>query len=182
VNTSGQYSVTVSGGGCSGSASISIIVHDNPPQPEITVSGDTLTSSSALLYEWYLNGNPLGINAPQLIATQNGCYQVAITNAEGCSAISDSVCLLITEILPLSENGIHLYPNPFEDKLFITLSHLKGDENLFIYDINGKLCFHTRLVQKETALNMKNLNKGIYLVAIRNAANDNLISRRIIRY
>ncbi|HYV93744.1 MAG TPA: PKD domain-containing protein [Chitinophagales bacterium] len=72
-----------------------ITVYTTPVQPVITQSNDTLTSSAAFSYQWFMNGNmiPAATNQ-QLIIMLSGDYRVMITDALGCSA-SDTLDALL---------------------------------------------------------------------------------------
>ena len=62
--------------------------------PTVTVSSNMLTSSSAPSYQWLLDGNVLTGETSQSIAlTENGSYQVLVTNTSGCSVSSAPVSI-----------------------------------------------------------------------------------------
>src|SRR5207249_3327743 len=64
-----------------------IIVHALPATPVITQNFDTLTSSSASNYQWYLDGNIIpGATSQSLVITQAGTYMVVVSNSFGCEA------------------------------------------------------------------------------------------------
>jgi PKD repeat protein len=68
-----------------------IIVHALPAPPVITQSNDTLTSTPASGYQWYLNGNIIpGATSQFLVINQTGTYSVTISNPNGCQA-ADSI-------------------------------------------------------------------------------------------
>ena len=69
--------------------------------------------------------------------------------------------------LEFSEDDISIYPNPFNDKLFIT-SKVDFDKVL-IYDINGKQVYKKNLKsQTENDLNLNQLNTGLYFLKLIN--------------
>lgn len=45
-------------------------------------------------YQWYQNGNPVGINDPVFAANSVGTYYVEITDFNGCMAVSNSIVLV----------------------------------------------------------------------------------------
>src|SRR6185436_19724484 len=64
-----------------------IIVHPLPATPVITQNFDTLTSTPANGYQWYLNGNIIpGATSQDLVISQAGTYVVIVSNANGCHA------------------------------------------------------------------------------------------------
>lgn len=114
VNTSGAYSVTVTGAnGCTSVSAISAVtVNANPPMPVITSSGPTticsgnsvtLTSSAASGNLW----SPGGQNTQSITASSAGNYSVTVTNASGCSSTSSvtNVSVLASPAAPTVTPG-----------------------------------------------------------------------------
>jgi hypothetical protein len=71
-----------------------------------------LESSIGVNYQWYFNGLILP-NDPNKIAsiTQNGHYQVEVTDSNGCTLISDSLQVTSASIDELNKSVL-IYPNP----------------------------------------------------------------------
>lgn len=119
VNTAGNYSVTVSSSaGCTGTASSNPITVTVFPgiSPTITASGDTLISTIAAAYQWYLNGIAISNATSQhYLATLSGNYQVSVTSANGCHKMSS-----VVEFSPrgtgieddFNTQSLSLFPNP----------------------------------------------------------------------
>ncbi len=64
-----------------------IVVHALPAAPVITQSNDTLTSTPASNYQWYLNGIIIpGATSQFIIINQVGTYEVVVSNGNGCKA------------------------------------------------------------------------------------------------
>ena len=105
VYQSGIYSVTVvDANGCEGSAltAVEITVFETEPAA-IYASGSLefcdgdgviLTSSLGDSYNWSPNGEV----TPSITITQSGEYVVAVTDANGCEAISDTVEVTVFEL------------------------------------------------------------------------------------
>lgn len=90
--TAGSYiiSLIADNGSCSDSSGVVITVNPLPPIPTITQNGGILTSSSAINYQWFLNGDTItGATSQFYTATQNGFYTVTVTNINGCTSTSD---------------------------------------------------------------------------------------------
>lgn len=62
-----------------------------------------------------------------------------------------------------SKKAIALYPNPASEKFYI--SNLEEDASIVIYDISGRKVIQKK-IQREEAITVSELNKGIYIVEI----------------
>jgi hypothetical protein len=102
-----------------------------PFPPVISHIGDMLQSSPAASYQWYRNDSLLiGETARECLITLPGDYAVAITNAQGCAAVSDVFpvgCIMASTIVALP----HLIVNP-GDTVILDLSLL---ENLCVEEL-----------------------------------------------
>jgi PKD repeat protein len=107
VSSSGVYSCNyVDANGCSASSnSISINVSDSPApsissQSSTTIcdgASVTLQSSSADSYAWYLNGTLIsGATSQTIDATEEGIYEVLVTNADACNGVGTSDPIFIS--------------------------------------------------------------------------------------
>ncbi|MBN1926578.1 MAG: T9SS type A sorting domain-containing protein [Prolixibacteraceae bacterium] len=71
-------------------------------------------------------------------------------------------------------NGIHIYPNPFSDRIFVNntkqetpLRFLEQNKACFsLYNLNGQLIF-TREIQAHEYINTRTLAEGIYFVELK---------------
>jgi len=100
----GIYDVTLITSNAYGSDTLTltnyITEYATPAPPVITQSNDTLTSSPAYSYQWFINGSVIPAATDQLlIITQSADYSVTITDSLGCSA-SDTIAAVL--LLPQS--------------------------------------------------------------------------------
>jgi len=114
VNTSGNYSVTVSNAsGCTaGSAATTVTVNANPSTPVVTASGPvtfctggsvTLSSSSAVNNLWNT-----GATTQNIVVSNSGTYSVTVSNASGCTSASASTTVTVNpnpSVPVISANG-----------------------------------------------------------------------------
>ena len=105
VNSSGNYTVTVTVNGCSATSSPVTVTVNALPAANITASGATtfcaggsvnLTASAGASYLWSNNATTQSI-----IVSNGGNYSVTVTNAEGCSTTS-SVTTVTVNPLPVA--------------------------------------------------------------------------------
>jgi hypothetical protein len=111
ATATGNYTITVTASGCSSapSSATSVTVNPIPATPTINAGGPTtfcaggnitLTSSSAIGNQWFLNGNPIGgATSQQYVATATGNYTVTVT-ASGCSSTASSATTVTVNPIP----------------------------------------------------------------------------------
>lgn len=138
----GGYAVKLlvtSNSGCRDSVVRNIFVKTSPLKPVVTKNQFTLTSTSASAYQWLLNGTVLnGATTQNHTATQNGYYQVHITEANGCSNVSDSTFIGNVSAPQVSSvSGIVLYPNPTTGTFTLTWPG-KEKATVVIYGSKGE--------------------------------------------
>jgi uncharacterized repeat protein (TIGR01451 family) len=105
ASVAGNYSVTVTSGGCIGTSATTAVTQTTATSPTITPSGPTtfcaggnvtLASSAASSYQWLLNGNPVnGATSASFGATASGSYSVTVTNGGGCTSTSTPVTVTV---------------------------------------------------------------------------------------
>ena len=182
-STSGVYPVTLIASNTSGSDTLTVTsfisVSAMPAQPTFTQSGNVLTSTSAVSYQWYYNSIPIsGANNQQYTATLSGPYSVEITNANGCTSVSvvSHVSLVgVNELLdPLS---FIIYPNPATNELFIQSDRsVNGEISIQLIDLVGQV-----LISKTEKYNLSGaiwkldltlLAQGAYFVRVTNKEHE----------
>ncbi|MBK9146194.1 MAG: hypothetical protein IPM12_00075 [Flavobacteriales bacterium] len=135
--------------GCVVSASESITVLPLPPTPSITQNGTTLTCDPpGSEHVWTLNGTVLpGEDGAALEITTGGSYQVVVTDANGCSAISEPFQAIITSIEEDADHrGFTIFPNPGDGHFNVLISG-PGDrfQTLRVLDMMGRTVHVQRL-------------------------------------
>jgi hypothetical protein len=95
--------------------------------------------------------------------TQNGDYQVIVTNANGCTDTSDIYVVntvSIDEAASMLANQIRVFPNPTSDMVNVQ-SPVNVD--VTIIDIKGRT---VNQVKNASRFSMKELSVGLYLLRI----------------
>lgn len=100
----GYYEVVVTDAfGCEGNNSFFMDAYESPtitvstpddtghclPEPFPTIYA--LETDGGYDYQWFRDGIPVGTNSSSILATVYGLYWVVVTNAQGCTATSNSV-------------------------------------------------------------------------------------------
>ena len=173
---SGVYSDTlISSGGCDSIHVLNLTVNPLPTAPVITNSNNTLSSATAITYQWY-NGTALltGETNQTLTATQNGTYYVEIMDANGCTNKSVGYVVTGVGIDEIGKNPLlTVYPNPSTGVLNIALSELHGNQPIEIklYDAVGKVVYYNTISAAgnnlTTQLQLNNLAQGVLMLQIK---------------
>lgn len=140
--------------------------------PTLTQNGNTLTSSAATTYQWYLNGNAIsGATTESYTATTSGSYTVMITDNNGCTATSDALAVTITGVESLANDaGFMVFPNPADQQLNIEATFDKAAiSDIQLIDIYGKVVLEQRLEKEHFVkhqLSIEHLDTGVYFVKL----------------
>lgn len=142
---------------------------DEAIKPSITVAGAVLTSSSGTGNQWYKSNTALpGATNPTYTVTSSGWYKVEFTNANGCSAMSDSVFVTASGVQQIVPGGaIKIFPSPFTDNIHISIARQYPDPEawgLVITDYAGREVYAQEGLDHENDIRLKHLSPGIYLV------------------
>jgi hypothetical protein len=170
VKTTGSYIVTVtSSNNCSAVAtSISITANALPAVPVITRAGDTLTSTYAYSYQWYLNNNILsGATGQQLPISQNGNYFVEISDSNGCSNRSVVFSAMNVSVGNIKDDyGVILYPNP-NSGLFVIEFTNDGQKEIEITNTLGEIILRVTSSERRVVINPGHVASGIYFARLK---------------
>lgn len=106
---------------------------------------------------------------PQLANVGEYSINVVATDLAGYTA-TDEFNLSVSTALAVSSAGkpaLILYPNPANDKVYVTLAGYKGNYRLKIYSVNGKLVYYSQLNSEFTqTIETDAQVSGIYFVEI----------------
>ncbi len=177
----GDYSVSLTVFNASGSDSITvqnlIHVYPAPGQPVISQNGDTLSSTVASSYQWYLNGSIIpGATGRVFIALQSGNYTVQVTDQNGCASLSESRFVSLTGIDEgFQSNYLYVFPVPCDDELQLLLYSARStDAEITLFNMLGELVLRKdiRASQGENLLllHVSSVAGGIYSLQVRTAS------------
>jgi len=175
-NTAGTYTVSLTATNVNGSNTTTKVIQvvASPAVPVVSQHWNTLFTTSALTYQWYLAGYIIpGATQQTYNSTQSGYYSVCVSNAAGCSTCSAqySFTVGINEI-DQTEEAIIIYPNPNDGNFTLRFELMKSQElNLQIFDLSGRAVYETKAVgiSGTNLMNVDhaNLAKGVYLLQFR---------------
>ena len=138
---------------------------------DTTVTRNYLTITAQAInatYQWIdcVNGVITGATTASFTATQNGSYQVEVTQ-NGC--VDTSACFSITNV-GIQESewiGVFIYPNPTSDVLYID----KGsnvDLEITMTNNTGVTVYHSTTQNQIITIPMSNMASSVYVVTLQN--------------
>ena len=155
VTQSGQYYCTLTQSAephcLAYSDTVNLLFYPLPAKPTVVLSSDTLTASAATTWQWLRDGATIpGATGHRHIATENGMYAVRITDAHGCSAVSDQVKVTLVGVARLAPAGFTLavYPNPSRDVFTVDVSTSRSvPVDVRVTDILGRTVYTRRVAE-----------------------------------
>lgn len=159
-----------------------VVVNPLPNAP-INMVANQISTDPGHSYQWFWDGFIMtGSNSESITVTQGGYYWVEVTDVNGCTQLSDSVYMSLSGLSDF-ENQIKFYPNPVEDVLFVSVD--LGEEINFDFVLQnalGQVLMHNvgAVNSGQTAIDLKGLAKGVYVVQLRNQAGETKVSRKIV--
>jgi hypothetical protein len=165
--------------GCTAESNHVNITVLTPPQVSISRNGDTLTAYGASHVQWYLNNNPIpGATHNTCIANAYGNYTVEVTDANGCSSVSQPVRITGDENINEDDN-ISIYPNPLANGNW----QLQVDNRLIgaqieIYDDNGRIVYTAEIKNLRTEISPQ-FSSGVYFLHI--ISGTSVLSRKLVK-
>lgn len=142
---SGSYTITVTDDiGCK--RTLDITINDIPAfTVSVTVDGNTLMADGGAEWQWYMDGTLIpGATAQNYTADASGTYTVLVTDAAGCTVMSDDVPFVFVGLSDhADEQEIIIFPNPVTDDIGISISSANAISNaeFRVTDMAGKVVF-----------------------------------------
>lgn len=140
-----------------------------PTIPVISANGNTLSSTAATTYQWYLNGVLLPSETSQSInASADGVYVVRITDSNGC-VYQYSKGYLKGSVTPTGIRSVadgkdlHLFPNPSAGIVQLEYPETGMRTSLTVRDVYGR-----QVMQgfDQHLLDLSALSAGVYYVTV----------------
>ena len=184
VHQSGTYNVTGSIGTCSSQAGTpAVVTITTPATPAVTKSGNVITATPAVSYQWILNGTPItGATSQTYTITQSGNYVVITHDANGCKATSiQYIFTYVNGIATIGADlGVKLYPIPNQGSFIVEGTGIT-DADLAIYDMYGQKMYQQKLTTDHTQISNSNLSPALYFVTITEGSNTQTIKMQITK-
>lgn len=164
ATASGAYSVVLmNDAGCTAASSeLAVNVLDAPEVPVIMQTGDVLFVTEPGTYQWYLEGVAIdGATEAELAVNENGNYTVLVTDANGCSVLSEPRFYLTTG-LAAADRTIGLFPNPASTHTTLVSNTPLG--NISLHDGTGRLVSTERATGTQHIISVEGMPPGVYTI------------------
>jgi hypothetical protein len=152
-------------------SSVTLLLTINTIASSITQNGISLTANpSGAQYQWIDCNNPDNVlqnaNNQNYEVLLNGNYAVIVSDLN-CSDTSE--CISVSNVgiqSAISLGAIQVFPNPFDDLLYIDFKGITGHKFIKIYDVYGKLYLDQYVQNSELEKIYFDGVAGIYMVEI----------------
>ena len=173
------YYVIAANNGCYSDSTVAILTIFANPTVNITQNGDTLFSSETSGNQWYNSQGPInGATDDYYVVTVEDDYHVVVTDANGCTASSDTLHVIPTVVaLNNLTSNITLSPNPAHSYAIVNLGKI-DNAVIELLTADGKLVSTNKVNSNVYHLSLKGLPSGIYTVKI--LTNDHIITKKLI--
>jgi hypothetical protein len=153
------------------------MVYDTPTVI-ITQSGNNLTASGGVTYQWYKNGQLIaGADSSVYTPQESGTYSVVVASAEGCSGVSADYNFVFTSLGDFPDGFFGVIPNPAKD--FIVVNVLYSGHAVFkLQRMDGRLLLTKQLTTTPEKIWLHEIPAGIYIASVQ--ANGLTLQEKIV--
>jgi hypothetical protein len=153
--------------------------------PTITRTGNILTSSQGVRYQWYVNGAliPGAIDSSYTLTQKNKNYSVQVTDGNGCIGISSvkavtALSSVNTGLSNISDPAaMSVSPNPVRNAFTLYVNNEFMGAAYTISDLTGREILSGEINTQTTNISVVNISGGIYLVTVTDG--KNAITKRL---
>jgi len=143
------------------------VFNQAPAIPTVTEVNDTLYSSPAVTYQWYLNGYQIpGATDQFYVPSQTGNYKVRITDVNGC-VLQYSIDYLFTSTTGIDETAdifqLQLYPNPTNGIIILQHNFSSKYFEVLVTDETGRMLIYDRNINY---IDLSPFETGMYFVTV----------------
>jgi hypothetical protein len=122
--------------------------------------------SAPFFYSLFQNGTQLQTSATgNFLDLEIGCYEIAVTDINGCIAILDSVCVIdgLLSNEGFNFDQFNIYPNPAKEYIQIDYDQGLSIDKMIIRNTEGKVIDSYSKINK---VNLVNYSPGTYYISI----------------
>ena len=124
--------------------------------------------------------NPGNDNSDPANWTASVKFAAVNTDGDSIFATPGAHCMTVgIDQINYNSDLIQIYPNPSQGSFFVEMPE-KGEFEVTVYSMMGKMVCKNRFNERKITLNMKDHNKGVYFINIYNKNNGKYFSRKLI--
>ncbi len=148
--------------------------------PDITQNGNTLMSTPANGYTWYLNGTSIpASNNDTLQATQSGTYWTVGDMGNGCLLHSDTIDLVFNGVIEIGAADLRIAPDPAADRLEVMLMN-GASGTIRLVDVRGRIAGSWPLSGPSLTIDVSAMPAGTHAVQWIDEAGAIRVSRPVM--
>ncbi|NSW45417.1 MAG: T9SS type A sorting domain-containing protein [Bacteroidales bacterium] len=161
------YYVVALNGTCASDAATAMLTIFATPTVTITQNADTLYSSSNSGNQWHNSQGPIaGATDTSYVVTTEDDYYVVVTDANGCSAMSNSIHVIPTAIAQNQfASMISVSPNPAHNYTVVNLGSL-NNAKIEIVAADGKVVYNASVKKNIETISLNGFATGLYTVKV----------------
>ncbi len=153
-----------------------------PPTPSVTTSGTTIIAAGGPVFQWYINGNPIGgqTTNPSIEVEFAGTYTVRTITADGCisEASSGIAFQQLLSVENTSPATFSMYPNPTQNFLELNVPNGWGITRVKCFDVSGREQFSE--VFENKPIYVGKLAPGTYILQL--VFGEQTVSQQFVKY
>ncbi len=160
-------------------------IFNQPEVPVIVNNAEILSVTEAVgaSYTWFRNGTELpDVSGASFAPTDSGDYTVMITNANGCTAMSDALSVIITGLEEgLPEIDVTVYPVPSSDYIHLSFTEVmrKGTQIRLLDNSGRELTSQIMQVAGTKArIDVRSFASGIHFITVQDQGK--MVRKRVI--
>lgn len=173
------YYVVAMNGTCASDPAVAFLTIHALPTVTITQNGDTLHSSVSTGNQWYNTLGPIaGATDSIYVVESEDDYYVVVTDANGCSAMSNTIHVLPTIVAQDQfASMITVSPNPAHNYTVLNMGTLNKAQ-IEIVAVDGKVVYNTFVKKNIETISLNGLATGLYTVKI--IADGKTIQKKLV--
>lgn len=180
ATTPGNYSCTISVPSSCTASTGPIAVSQVPlPDPPISFTGSAVkTGNYYVTYQWYKNLIAIpGATSYMTPSTGAGSYKVAVTDTNGCQAVSAAYVLGggPTAVENVNNIDVSIFPNPANQTVHIACPVAA---RVVITGVDGKVLIN---MPDTKEINVAHLADGLYMISVFDTSNNLLKTEKLIK-
>jgi hypothetical protein len=160
---------------CNEYDTLNVEVWEIPGNNLTNLNGVLIAPAGGVSWDWYLNGEALDYNFPEMVPMISGLYTVITTNEFGCNTLSNEVNVIVENIDEANATRLTLYPNPAESMVNVIVPH--GYRGVQVINATGQVVYSDVNATRVQQLDVSLWAAGVYRIEIPGLTGATLVVR-----